>query len=58
MTGVERTSLGEVVASADESLRSHAVAEPGAGELEPRVPDEDRAPRDPLPGGPDEHLAG
>ena len=43
MSEGERTALREVVASADESLRSHAVAEPGAGELESRVPDEDRA---------------
>lgn len=43
MSEGERTALREVVASADESLRSHAVAAPGAGELESRVPDEGRA---------------
>ncbi|HEX8074357.1 MAG TPA: hypothetical protein VF545_05195 [Thermoleophilaceae bacterium] len=38
-----RTALAEVAAAADETLRPHAVADPGEGELERRVADPDRA---------------
>ena len=43
MTKDGRTALREVVDSADQSLRAHAVAEPGAGELERRAADPSRA---------------
>jgi hypothetical protein len=38
-----RSALAEVAAAADETLRPHAAADPGEGELERQVADRDRA---------------
>ncbi|MEA2374863.1 MAG: hypothetical protein QOD53_1326 [Thermoleophilaceae bacterium] len=43
MSAPSSTALAAVVAAADETLRPHAVPDPGEGEFERRVPDGDRA---------------
>jgi hypothetical protein len=42
-TAAPRSALAEVAATADETLRPYAVADPGQGEFEGRVSDRDRA---------------